>query len=177
MDVEKHQEFARRLVQHQHRVFRYVVSLVPNRADAEEIFQQTCLTLWENWEQYDCSLDFVPWACGIAYNQFRNHSRKLETQQLLLDEAVVEQLQQLSMERQQQQPDVRKDALRDCLAELNQDQRAVLESYYSGLQTVEEIAEHRSSTRNAVYKMLRRIRAALRDCIASRLAEETTSRR
>lgn len=173
MDIDKHQEFARRLVQHQHRVFRYVVSLVPNRADAEEIFQQTCLTLWENWEQYDPSLDFFPWACGIAHNHFRNHSRKLETQQVLLDEAVIEQLRLQSVERLQQ-PDVRKDALLECLEELDRDQRTVLEYYYSGTHTVEEIASSRSSTCNTIYKTLRRIRTALSDCIARRLAEEAS---
>ena len=39
MDVEKHRQFAERVVRTQQRVYRYVASLVPNRADAEELFQ------------------------------------------------------------------------------------------------------------------------------------------
>jgi RNA polymerase sigma-70 factor (ECF subfamily) len=45
MDADQHQQFAQRMVRNQQRVFAYIVSLVPNRADAEELFQQTCLTL------------------------------------------------------------------------------------------------------------------------------------
>ncbi|MEX0867255.1 MAG: sigma-70 family RNA polymerase sigma factor [Pirellulales bacterium] len=173
MDTQKHQLFAERLVREQHRVFRYVVSLVPNRADAEEIFQQTCLTLWENWERYDPSLDFFPWACGIAHNHWRNYYRKMENSQLLLDEAVMEQLHLRSVERQQQRPDIRRDALLACLQELPSGQREVVESYYGGSRTIQQIADVRSSTPNAIYKLLRRIRTALHNFISRRIEEES----
>ncbi|MFN5198325.1 MAG: sigma-70 family RNA polymerase sigma factor, partial [Planctomyces sp.] len=92
MDSTQHQQFAERVVRNQQRIFRYIVSLVPNRADADELFQQTCLTLWESWERYDMSLDFVPWACGIAHNHVRNFYRKRQNSQVHLDADVVEML-------------------------------------------------------------------------------------
>ncbi len=174
MDAKKHQQFAQRLVRNQNKVFRYVVSMVVNRADAEEIFQQTCLTLWENWEQYDPALDFLPWACGFAYNHIRNHRRKMENRQVLLDRDVVEQLQQRALGRQPSLDD-RRAALLACLEELPEEQRTSIESYYERRQTVEQIAEQRSATPNAIYKMLRRIRTALFQCITRRLAAEAMS--
>ncbi len=173
MDAEKHRQFADRLVRSQQRVFRYVVSLVPNRADAEELFQQTCLTLWECWERYDPALDFFPWACGIAHNHVRNFRRKRQNAQPLLQADVLELLAQRSLELRQRE-DGRLAALHDCLAALTDGNRSVVEGYYGG-RTVQEIAEQRSASANAIYKMLDRIRAALHDCVSLRLASGEAS--
>jgi len=174
MDTEKHHRFARRLIKNQNRIFRYVVSLAPTRADAEEIFQQTCMTLWENWERYSPELDFVPWACGIAHNHVRNFRRKAQNQQVVLDDSIIEQLHQRSLMRLKTD-DGRQEALRVCLAKLPTDQREAVEGYYAGVRSVRELADGRAMTRNAVYKMLRRIRAALRECIKRQLAKESAA--
>lgn len=173
MDVEKHRQFAERVVRTQQRVYRYVASLVPNRADAEELFQQTCLTLWENWDRYDPELDFLPWACGIAHNHVRNFQRKRGNAQVQLEADVVDLLAARSSELHgvelQRADDEKLAALRQCLAELNEKNRALIESYYAG-RTVPEIAAQRSATPNAIYKLLHRIREALHDCVSTRLA-------
>jgi len=172
MDSAKHQQFAERVVRNQHRVFRYIVSLVAQQADAEELFQETCLTLWENWERYDLTLDFVPWACGIAHNKVRNFYRKRQHSQVQLDDDVVELLAARSLERQQHE-DNRLTALRLCLNELPERSRSIIESYYGG-QTVQELADQRSATRNAIYKLLDRVRETLHDCVSLRIAGEAS---
>lgn len=172
MDASQHQQFAERVVRNQQRVFRYIVSLVPNRADADELFQQTCLTLWENWERYDFSLDFLPWACGFAHNHVRNFYRKRQNGQVQLEADVIEMLAIRSSERRQHEDD-RLAALRACLGELPERNRGVVESYYGGW-TVQEIAAQRGSSANAIYKLLDRVREALHDCITLRLAGDAT---
>jgi RNA polymerase sigma-70 factor (ECF subfamily) len=168
MDADRHQQFAERVVRNQQRVFRYLVTLVPNRADAEELFQQTCLTRWENWERYDTALDFVPWACGIAHNHVRNFHRKRQNSQVLLDADVVELLSERAQEMQRSEDD-KLAALRNCLAALTEGNRKLVEAYYGG-RTVQELAALRAATPNAVYKMLHRIRETLHDCILLRLS-------
>jgi len=168
MDATQHQLFAEGVVRNQQRVFRYVVSLVPNRADADELFQQTCLTLWENWERYDMSLDFVPWACGIAHNHVRNFYRNRQNAQVQLEADVVEMLALRSGQLRQHE-DEKLAALRTCLDGLTERNRGVVENYYGGM-TVPEIAAQRASSANAIYKLLDRVREALHDCVALRLA-------
>lgn len=168
MDAEQHRQFAERLVRSQQRVLRYIVSLVPNRADAEELFQQTCLTLWECWERYHPELDFFPWACGIAHNHIRNYQRRRQNAQVHLSADVLELLAQRSRELRERE-DHRLAALRDCLAELTDRNRRVIENYYAG-RAVVEIAEQLSASPNAIYKLLDRIRLALHDCVSLRLA-------
>jgi RNA polymerase sigma-70 factor (ECF subfamily) len=172
---QSQQEFARRLVCDQDRVFRYIVSLVARRADAEEIFQQTCLTLWEQWDRFDPTLDFLPWACGIAHNHTRNFRRKMENQQVMLDQSVMEQLSERHEERLCHTGNDRRSALLACLRRLPEEQRAILDAYYSQCETIDQIARRTASTPNAIYKLLGRVRTALRACIHRRIAGETES--
>jgi len=168
MDPEQHRQFAERLVRSQQRVYRYIVSLVPNRADAEELFQQTCLTLWECWERYDPALDFFPWACGIAHNHVRNFLRKRQNAQVQLQADVLEMLAERSLELRQREDD-RFVALRDCLAKLPERNRRVIEGYYGG-KSVPQLAHQQSASPNAIYKLLDRVRLALHECVVLRLA-------
>ncbi|MFO0060649.1 MAG: sigma-70 family RNA polymerase sigma factor, partial [Planctomyces sp.] len=148
-------------------------SLVPNRADADELFQQTCLTLWESWERYDMSLDFVPWACGIAHNHVRNFYRKRQNSQVHLDADVVEMLATRSSQLRQRD-DEKITALRACLNELTERNRGIVENYYGGM-SVQEIATQRDLSANAIYKLLDRVREALHGCVNLRLAEGAAS--
>ena len=173
MDSTQHQQFAERVVRNQQRIFRYIVSVVPNRADADELFQQTCLTLWESWERYDMSLDFVPWACGIAHNHVRNFYRKRQNSEVQLDADVVEMLATRSSQLRQRD-DEKLAALRGCLNELTERNRGIVENYYGGM-SVQEIATQRDLSANAIYKLLDRVREALHDCVKVRLAEGAAS--
>jgi len=168
MDRRKHDQFVELYVRNQNRVYRYVVTLVPNRADAEELFQQTNLTLWKLWDRYDPGRDFVRWACGIAHNHIRNFFRKRENKQVLLSEEIIGQLaqQRLEMEDLLEQ---RRVALTGCLEKLPERQRSLVERCYGGGQTIKAVAESDGRTPNVVYKLLRRIRALLYDCITEAL--------
>ena len=61
-----------------------------SRADAEELFQETNLTLWRTWDRYDASLDFVRWAYGIAHNEIRNFARKKRASHVLLSDQLLD---------------------------------------------------------------------------------------
>jgi RNA polymerase sigma-70 factor (ECF subfamily) len=168
LNADQHRLFAERLVRNQQRVYRYIVSLVPNRADAEELFQQSCLTLWECWERYEPALDFFPWACGIAHNHVRNFHRKRQNAQIQLQEDVLELLAQRSRELREREDD-RLEALRGCLAKLPERNRRVIEDYYGG-KSVPQLAEQQAASPNAIYKLLDRVRLALHECVLLRLA-------
>ena len=172
MDHEKHQHFAEKMVRDQARIFGYILSLIPNRADAEEVFQQASLTLWENWHRYDPKLDFFPWACGVAYNYVRNFVRKNRRKPMCLDEDVVEALAEKS--RQLPRIDARVEALRACIEQLPDRSKEVVERRYEG-ESVGDIAKLKRLTENAVYKLLRRSRELLHDCITRKLSLEANT--
>jgi len=60
-------EFVRLLSLYEQELSGYIVSLVPNWADGDEIAQETKLRLWEQFERYDSAKDFGAWARTIAH--------------------------------------------------------------------------------------------------------------
>jgi len=60
-------EFARLLVEHQSVFLRYVLTKVPNRADAHDIIQECSVALWGQFGSYDPGR-FICWN-GACYSQ------------------------------------------------------------------------------------------------------------
>lgn len=172
--MQNHQQdqFVEHLVACHSRLYRFIATLVVNRADAEELLQQTGLAAWRSRETFDPTRDFFPWICGIARNHVRHYYRSRKAAPVFLASDVVEQLidRQLDddpvLERRQQ-------VLTACLEKIPERQRTFVRQFYENLQTVKAFAQQQKITADAAYKMLQRVRAALFDCInRTMLAEE-----
>ena len=77
------ERFVQLLSKCERRLNDYVLSLVPNWADAEEVLQETKLRLWQQYHEYDPTKDFGAWACTIAYYQVltmrkRGHAKHVD---------------------------------------------------------------------------------------------------
>lgn len=145
-------------------VFRYVATLVPNVADAEDIVQQTALALWEKFDAYDPSQPFTPWACRFALNKARQWIERRQRWKLLLDGGLAEEL---ALRREQLRPEIeaRLCRLEGCLARLPEDQRSLVEGYYYRREEVTQLAGQSGRSVAATYKALQRVRQALQTCI------------
>ena len=165
------QEFLRVFLATEREIFRYVVSLVPPTADAEEIVQQTAVVLWEKFDQYDASRPFAPWACRFALNIARQWMGRQQRWNVLLDSGLAQELVQ---RREQLQPefDARLGHLNHCLQKLPEKQRFLIDAYYFKQSNVEVVAQEVRRTVDAVYKALQRIRLQLRECVELSLQEE-----
>jgi len=162
------------LLANQSRVYRFLFTLVPRREDVEDLFQQTCLTLWKERAKFDPEKGaFASWACAIAQNHVRNFRRRESTRQTLLSEEVAELLLATREPGGRFSEDCHQ-ALQHCLDRLPQHQMALVEeSYREG--TLKGTAAAAGRSANALYKSLRRIRAILHDCMLRVLAEGSTS--
>jgi RNA polymerase sigma-70 factor, ECF subfamily len=168
-ESSQHDSFSEMFVRYQHRLFAYIVTLVADRTDADEIFQQTSLTLWQQWQQYDPTKPFLPWSCGIALNHARNHWRKQKSRAVPLASDVLEQLA-IESERILDCSADRLVALRVCMRELTEKSRSVVEAYYLG-RSIQSIADERAVSSNSVYKLLHRVRRVLLDCVQEKLSK------
>ena len=61
--------FVTGLIPLQTRLYRSIAGLVPVRADADDLFQKSLLTAWQERIRYDSSRDMFAWLCGIARNR------------------------------------------------------------------------------------------------------------
>jgi RNA polymerase sigma-70 factor (ECF subfamily) len=168
----QHDQFVERFVRSQDRIYAYVAMALPNRADAEEVFQQTSLVLWKKWQEFDPSRDFVAWACGMAHHEVRNFLRKHAGRgRVYLSEDVLAEVAQVRL-KSHDVLEARRQALRDCLDRLELGKRDLLERCYAGKDSIKTIAEDLGQRPNMLYMTLKRLRRILFDCINRTLAAE-----
>ena len=165
------QRFLSLFLRSEREIFRYVASLVPNVADAEDIVQQTALVLWEKFSAYDPALPFTPWACRFALNKTRQWLERRQRWQALLAGGLAEELAQ---RREELRPefDLRLGHLDHCLRKLPDDQLSLVEGYYYRRDGIEDLAADSGRTVAATYKLLQRVRQALQACIEKAAAPE-----
>lgn len=171
-DGERREAFARLFAKHDRWLFSYLVVLLGNPADAEEVFQEVCVVLWREHEKFRLGTDFVKWVSVIANNQvhrFRNKSRR---KNFPLDEQLLGAVAEAAVGR----ADIfesRREALRSCLRKLSRDDRQIVQQCYDHeTKNFKTAAERLGRPVNTVYKALNRIRRMLHSCIDSKLATE-----
>ncbi len=149
----------------------FIRIIAMNRHDeAEEIFQLTCLVLWQKFSQYDQAGNFAAWACRIAhYEMLKLHESKRRIK-LLSDEAI-ESLATAALPIAAEVNE-RRDALSSCLGKLPAaDHDLIRQRYFDGL-SVGEVAKRVDRSTHAIYRELSRIHGLLSRCVQRALQEE-----
>jgi RNA polymerase sigma-70 factor (ECF subfamily) len=169
---ERRDAFARLFAQHDRWLFAYLVSLLGSAAHAEEVFQEVCVVLWRENETFEPGTDFVRWVSVIAHHQVHRFRRQQRREGPQLSDATVDLLAQDAMERADLL-ESRRDALRQCLDKLPEnDRQLVRQCYGDSRASFKTTAQELGRPANTVYKALNRIRRALYQCIERTLAVE-----
>ena len=130
--ADRHAQFLRFYTKYQHRVLAYLFTLVGNRRDAEDLFQDTTVILWEKFDQFEPGTDFVAWACRVAFLTVANYRRRRARANLLLGDELLEVVAARAVELAPQLAD-RREALQECLKRLeDRDRRMIAARYEPG---------------------------------------------
>lgn len=164
-------EFLRRLSQYERRIKAYILALVPNWADADDLYQETTVRLWEQFADYDSEQDFGAWACTVAHYLVLAHRKKLTREKGRFSQAFVDAVAK-EVAATSKEADLRYRALQFCLQRLNKRHRDLVRRCYSGTNTLKAVAQQTGRTAAALYKALSRIRYSLHECIEKNLQEE-----
>jgi RNA polymerase sigma-70 factor, ECF subfamily len=169
--VRRNQEFVRLFQQHQRQIYGYILSLVPNIAAADEISQDTNLRIWEQFDRFDPSTDFVAWACSVAYYQVLTYRKTIKRQHVRFDSQLLDILANDAIS-QHDDLAARQSHLIDCLTHLSEFKRQVVRFYYCFGMTAKSVAEKLDRNVTAVEKTLVRTRHTLHDCIEAAMRRE-----
>jgi RNA polymerase sigma-70 factor, ECF subfamily len=166
------ERFSELFDQHGRAIYGHILALVPDRTDADEVFQETSLTLWQKFDQYRQDTDFRAWACRIAYykvlklrdRQYR--SPRLFSPQFL--DLVSEELIVMS-----DVLDARTEALKRCREKLTLHDRELLDRFHQEGATAKDVAQWVGRNVHYVYRSVRRIHDLLFDCIRAAISRES----
>ncbi|MBA4105970.1 MAG: RNA polymerase subunit sigma-70 [Pirellula sp.] len=165
------EEFVRLLTQHQRRVYAYILGIVPNWNDADEILQETNIRLWSEFDRFELGTNFEAWAVRVAHFQILSWRKRVSRSRLFFDHSLVELIAQ-EFEAHNAMAEVRHQALRECVSALEPRQSELLARCYAEGAKIKHVAESLARTTASVHKALQRVRLSLHKCIRRRLAEE-----
>ncbi len=165
------EEFIELLTGAQSPVFGYILSLCHNHAKAQDILQETNVTLWRKASDFEPGSNFIAWACRTAYFHALNHRRKASREQLVFDEDILDYLAERQEERASGTQD-RVTILRGCLEKLPADQRSLIDQRYEPGASVQEMAREAGKSVGSVSQALFRIRATLQRCVEKQIQRE-----
>jgi RNA polymerase sigma-70 factor, ECF subfamily len=168
-------EFTTYLAGAQARLYGYIHSLIPDINDADDLYQQTALVLWNKFDEFDRGRGFFAWACGVARGEVANFARRRVRQRLYLSADVNLLLVEAHAEFTDAEQDDRRATLTRCVEKLPQADRELLTECYREPDGVHAAAGRRNRSPHSVYNSLRRIRKALHDCVNRALAHRPDS--
>jgi len=167
----KEELFADCFSANQQRIFGYVMGLVRNTSDAQDILQQTAVTAWRKFEDFDPKTEFLRWAVTIARYETLNFIKYRRRSRLYFDQQLMEQLGEDACEGSNAEVELRLQALGECLKKLPAIDSKLIECRYShGLSSL-QIAELLERSQPSICNSLRRIRENLSRCISKNLSQ------
>lgn len=172
-EQRKRTRFAELLREGQSRLLGYIHSLVRDVNDADDLFQQTAVILWNKFGDYDQNRSFTAWACGIARLEVSNFIRSRSRKKLYLSDDLNLLLIEAYDEMPEREEDERKEALSNCVSKLRERDRELLIACYTGEEDIVKIADGMGRSSQSIHNSLKRIREALYECVHRTMAQET----
>src|SRR5262249_44230239 len=163
----------RLFLQNKRRLYAYILTLLPNRADADDVLQEASLVMWDKFDERQPPADFTAWGCRIAYFKVLDFCKKSQRSRVRFSQAMLERLAETAVEQAGTlQLDERREALAGCIEKLRPRDRELLARRLAEGATTQSTAAQVGRSVDAVYKALAKIRQALFDCVTRKLARE-----
>ena len=162
-----HEQFTRLFLQSEREVYRYVMSIVPNIADAQDVVQETAVSLWRKIDLYNSDQPFTPWACRFALNEARSFLRRKGK----LNSFMTDELAELIIKKKAEKDKYKQSDLLDCVSKLEPMHKSLIEEYYFKQASIDKISNETGRSTEALYKSLQRIRKQLLSCMRKGIIE------
>jgi RNA polymerase sigma-70 factor (ECF subfamily) len=147
----------------------YLMASTGNLHAVDDLTQNVWRTLWAKLDEYDESRPFRAWAMGVARIEALRWRQKQARSREYLSPEVIMKLADTAGDVGEEL-DLRRTFLLECVKELKESSRRVVELKYGRRMRIRDVAKSIGKSTPAVEMMLVRIRRALRKCIDGKLA-------
>ena len=165
-DEQRNELFIRLLAEHERKLARYVMALVPRIADAEDILQESKLVMWREFSKFEEGSNFNAWARKVIFYRILTYrkAKKKESDRYVFSDAFYEVLgEEFEMGEERREKQFKQ--LQKCIGHLQPDHKTMIMLRYHEGEPIEKMAESIGRTVAACYKTLSRIRLNLKKCL------------
>ena len=167
----KAEKFMALLVPNQRRILAFILSMVPNKLDTEDILQETLAEMWNKFDQFEIGTDFVAWGCTIAKYKVLEFRRKTKNSKLQFNDNLV-QILEIESDQKLKNISCYIDALQECTRKLSLKEIGFLKQRYENDLTLTKIAARTGISFQGVHKAISVIHSKLVRCIRTHLRQE-----
>ena len=163
INLDKYQVYVSLLVPNYYRIFNYILSMVANFNDAEDIMQETSILMLRKFDDFERDTNFVGWANAIARYKVLEFIKK-KKELVVLDQEMVDDLSNAYNKRTSLcNPWI--DALHGCVGKLEVVDQKLLKMQYEENYTIKNISHVFGWSFQKIYRQKSRISGLLLRCI------------
>lgn len=154
----------------------YLRTLVRDPGLVDDLIQETFITAWQKFDEFDQTRPLAPWLRGIALNLARNAGRRRQRDCLIFTDSVGEIIESTIRAIESSGGDnweQKTAALAKCVDLLKPKSRELLQLRYENGLNASEIAAKTDSSAAGIRKQLQRIRSTLASCVKQRIGGAT----
>jgi RNA polymerase sigma-70 factor (ECF subfamily) len=161
--------FLRLFMADERRIYNFILSLVGNYNDADDLMQETAVVMLNRFDEFEPGSNFAAWGMRVARYKIMNFRKRQGNKLRLFSSETFEKILAHS-EAVIERDDDRMRALQNCLLKLNEGDRRLISMRYERETTTKEVAERIGRSVEGLYQTLARIHRLLLQCIHRTLA-------
>ena len=173
-DISRTERFLKLLMVNDKRIYAFILTLVPNSVDADDLMQETVTIMWRKFDDFEPGRDFVAWGIGIARYKILEYRKKKRKSQIQFNDQV-HALLEADAKNMLGRLDERLETLQQCLAKLSERDRRLIGMRYEKDLTVKAISERVEQSIHKVYRSITRIHDILLRCVRRTLLSKDMS--
>ncbi len=170
-DAAMASRFFRLFMRHQKNIYTYILMLIPNRADADDILQETATLMWIKFADFKTDSNFTAWGIRIAHFKVLRYWRTKQNHCVQFTDKLLDIIADEAMSIVGEK-DSRLDSLEFCVEKLNEADRSLVKMRYEQGLAPKKIAVAVSRPVQGIYKTLSRIHNTLLICVRHRISME-----
>ena len=151
----------------------YARALLGNFAAAEDAVQEAMLVVVAKHDQFEEGTSVLAWCRSIVRIEVlrakQRHQRERTLAQRVLDDAIDATFDEFQSSRTSHERELRRDALAQCIGQISDRGKRVLEARFIDELGYPQIGERLSMSIEAVRKALFRVKKQVRTCVETRL--------
>jgi RNA polymerase sigma-70 factor (ECF subfamily) len=158
--------FVRLFASHQGQIYSYILALVGNYNDADDVLQETSSKMWELFGSFRPGTDFLKWARSVAYYRVLEYRKKYKRNSKVIYSEQFLELVSESSPKYLSKTNEHLELLKYCVGKLRPPDVALIKMRYVKSMRVSEIASCVNRTVRNVYFSLSRIQRQLLKCMS-----------
>ena len=166
--------FLRLHVANEKRIYAFILMMVSNWMDADDLMQETTSLMWHKFSEFKPNSNFVAWGIRIARYKILEFHRKNRNKRVEFGDMTLHTILDYAVEMSPEVNDYL-EALQRCITELDERDRQLIRMRYEQNVTTKSLAKRLDRPLHGLYKVIGRIHNMLLICVQRKLTARETA--